>query len=109
MKSPSSFSRRGPDRVSEELASALSGATSFDFKSLFAIVHANLKARNAVSGGEEMLRLRAYDKLQNFVKAGVVEKVGKEYRGVAAPLANYIKTSTAMNVEFDTRKFNRVR
>jgi hypothetical protein len=103
MKSPSSFSRRGPDRVSEELATVLSGETSFEFKSLFTIVHANLKARNAVSGGEEMLRLRIYEKLQNLVQAGVVNKTGKEYSRVAAPLANYIKTSTAMIAEIDER------
>jgi hypothetical protein len=40
-----------------------------------------LKIRNAVSGGEEMLRLRAYEKLQNLVTRGLVEKLGKEYKG----------------------------
>jgi hypothetical protein len=35
-----------------------------------------------VSGGEEMLRLRAYEKLQNLVTRGLVEKDGKEYRGL---------------------------
>src|SRR5882724_11847048 len=107
MKSPTSFSRRGPDRVAEELATVLSGTTSFEFKSLFTVVHANLKARNAANGGEEMLRLRAYEKLQNLVQAGVVKKTGKEYRGVAAPLASYIEKSTAMNVEFEARKLSR--
>ena len=57
------FSRRGPDIVTEELAVVLSGNTSFEFKALFEIVHANLRARNSASGGEEMLRLRAYEKL----------------------------------------------
>jgi hypothetical protein len=41
-----------------------------------------LKERNAVSGGEEMLRLRAYEKLQNLVTRGLAEKDGKEYRGL---------------------------
>ena len=53
------FSRRLPDLVTEELASVLSKRSSYEFKDLFEVVHENLKARNAASGGEEMLRLRA--------------------------------------------------
>lgn len=49
---------------------------------MFEVVYENLKTRNAVSGGEEMLRLRAYEKLQNLVTRGLVEKNGKEYRGL---------------------------
>ena len=55
----------------------------FGFNDLFERVFANLKVRNAVSGGEEMLRLRAYEKLQNLVTRGLVEKLGKEYKGTA--------------------------
>ena len=80
------FSRRGPDTVTEELAAVLSRRSSFEFKALFEIVHGNLRARNAASGGEEMLRLRAYEKLQTLVGGGVVKKTGKKYRGIAAPL-----------------------
>lgn len=80
------FSRRGPDTVTEELTRVLSRKTSFEFKALFDIVHENLRARNAASGGEEMLRLRAYEKLQTLVGGGVVKKTGKKYRGLAAPL-----------------------
>src|SRR5882757_2113894 len=108
MKSNYGFSRRGPDRVAEELAAVLSKKTSFEFKSLFTVVHANLKARNAANGGEEMLRLRAYEKLQNLVQAGVVKKTGKEYCGVAARLATFIEDATAMNVEFEARKASRL-
>ena len=86
----------------------LSAKASFEFKDLFTIVHANLKARNAASGGEEMLRLRAYEKLQNFVGAGIVKKKGKEYRGVAAALAEYIETAAALNVEFEARKLSQL-
>ncbi len=85
----------------------LSSTSSFEFKSLFTVVHANLKARNAANGGEEMLRLRAYEKLQNLVQAGVVKKTGKEYRGVAARLATFIEDATAMNLEFEARKASR--
>lgn len=60
----------------------LSDQKTFGFNDLFEVVYENLKARNAVSGGEEMLRLRAYEKLQNLVTRGLVEKNGKEYRGL---------------------------
>lgn len=71
-----------PDHVTDELVSVLSDQQTFGFNDLFEVVYENLKARNAVSGGEEMLRLRAYEKLQNLVTRGLVEKNGKEYRGL---------------------------
>src|SRR4029079_3930619 len=76
------FSRRVPDLVTEELVAVLSKRSSFEFKQLFDIVHENLRARNAASGGEEMLRLRAYEKLQNLVARGAVKKNGKKYKGL---------------------------
>lgn len=75
------FSRRLPDLVTEELVAVLNQKKSFEFKALFDLVHANLRARNAASGGEEMLRLRAYEKLQNLVSRGMVKKTLKEYKG----------------------------
>ena len=75
------FSRRVPDLVTEELVAVLSRRASFEFKQLFDIVHENLRARNAASGGEEMLRLRAYEKLQNLVARGAVKKNAKSTRG----------------------------
>lgn len=63
--------------------------SSFEFKALFEVIHANLRARNAASGGEEMLRLRAYEKLQSLVGAGVVKKTGKEYKSSGAALLAY--------------------
>src|SRR6476661_6664228 len=102
MKTTYGFSRRGPDRVAEELAAVLSEKASFEFKALFTVVHANLLARNAASGGEEMLRLRAYEKLQNLVQAGIVKKVGKEYRGVPSALASFFETVAALNAKFAT-------
>ena len=82
MHKKTAFARRLPDLVTEELAAALMSKTNFEFKQLFEVVHAKLKARNAASGGEEMLRLRAYEKLQNLVSRGMVEKNGKQYRGL---------------------------
>ena len=81
------FSRRLPDLVTEELAAVLSSKSSFEFKELFDIVHENLKNRNAASGGEEMLRLRAYEKLQNLVARGMVKKDQKKYKGIPKQLA----------------------
>jgi len=88
----SAFSRRLPDLVTEELVSVLSKKTSFEFKQLFDLVHEKLRKRNAASGGEEMLRLRAYEKLQNLVSRGLVNKTGKKYRGLAS-LANALETA----------------
>ena len=76
------FSRRVPDHVTDELVTVLTDKKTFGFNDLFEVVYENLKARNAVSGGEEMLRLRAYEKLQNLVTRGLVEKNGKQYRGL---------------------------
>ncbi len=85
MQRKSAFSRRLPDLVTEELVAALTGkSTAFEFKQLFDVVHEKLKARNAASGGEEMLRLRAYEKLQNLVSRGMVKKTGKKYKALAS-------------------------
>ena len=81
-------SRRGPDVVTEELVAVLSGSAWFEFKPLFDLVYMNLRARKSASGGEEMLRLRAYEKLQSLVNRGMVQKsitkAGKKYRGLAS-------------------------
>ena len=84
----STFSRRGPDAVTEELVAVLTGKGCHEFKPLFTLVHANLRARNLASGGEEMLRLRVYEKLQYLVTQGMVSKIVtkgiKEYSGLAS-------------------------
>ena len=80
-------SRRGPDAVTEELVTVLSGEGCHEFKPLFTLVYTKLRARKMVSGGEEMLRLRVYEKLQQLVNQGMVSKVItegiKEYAGLA--------------------------
>src|SRR6478735_10823802 len=84
------FSRRAPDIITEELVAALTTKTTYEFKPLFDLIFLNLRARNAASGGEEMLRLRSYEKLQSLVDRGAVKKtvtgVVKKYKGVPAPL-----------------------
>jgi hypothetical protein len=82
-----SFTRRMPDNITEELVVVLSSRASFEFKPLFDIILLNLRERNAASGGDEMLRLRAYEKLQGLVSQGAVNRtvtgVTKKYKGVA--------------------------
>src|SRR5437762_8081032 len=81
-----SFVRRAPDNLTEELVAVLSSKASFEFKPLFEIVLLKLRERNAASGGEEMLRLRAYERLQGLVNQGAVNRtvtgVTKKYKGV---------------------------
>src|SRR6266850_6379484 len=86
-KPTAAFTRRGPDNITEELIAVLSSKASFEFKPLFEIMLLNLRERNAASGGEEMLRLRSYEKLQGLVNQGAVTRTvtgtTKKYKGVA--------------------------
>jgi len=90
-RSAISFIRRAPDNLTEELVAVLSSKDSFEFKPLFEIILLNLQERNAASGGQEMLRLRAYEKLQGLVSQGAVNRtvtgITKKYKGVAARMA----------------------
>src|SRR5882762_4749988 len=85
--SKSTFTRRAPDNISEELVAVLSSKASFEFKPLFDIILLNLRERNLAGGGEEMLRLRVYEKLQGLVGQGAVNRtvtgITKKYKGVA--------------------------
>ncbi len=96
--SGSSFTRRAPDNITEELMAAFASKASFEFKPLFDIILANLRERNAASGGEEMLRLRTYEKLQSLVAQGAVTRTikgtTKKYKGVPSRMA-------ALKVEMD--------
>ena len=78
--------RRIPDLLTVELVCALSRKRSYEFKQLFDVVHDNLRRRQAANGGEEMLRLRAYEKLQYLVSSGAVKKNGKIYTGNSTAL-----------------------
>ena len=105
-RSPASFKRRAPDLITEELIAVLSSKTSFEFKPLFVIVLDKLRARNAASGGEEMLRLRAYEKLQGLVNQGVVTRtpgLTKKYKGVAARIAVLKTEMKALRAEWNKR------
>ena len=80
-----------PDNITEELVAVLSSKASFEFKPLFDVILFNLRERNLASGGEEMLRLRVYEKLQGLVGQGAVNRTvngtTKKYKGVAPRMA----------------------
>jgi hypothetical protein len=106
-KRGASFSRRAPDNITEELVTVLSTKASFEFKALFDIIFHNLRERNAASGGEEMLRLRAYEKLQNLVSQGAVIRtvsgIVKKYKGVSARLLTLNAEMKVLRAEWDQR------
>jgi len=96
-----------PDNITEELVAVLSSKASFEFKPLFEIILLNLRERNAASGGEEMLRLRAYEKLQSLVSQGVVNRtvkgVTKKYKGVAPRLTLLSAEMKVLRADWDQR------
>lgn len=93
------FNRRSVDHVTDEIVIALSDGSAIEFKPLFLKVFNGLKHRNAVSGGEEMLRLRCYEKLLKLSKGGLVQKTDKTYRALEgleqASTANQLARTTA--------------
>ena len=109
MSKPSgiSFSRRAPDNITEELVAVLSCKASFEFKALFDIIFLNLRERNAASGGEEMLRLRTYEKLQSLVNQGAVIRtvagITKKYKGVAARMVTLRAEMKVLRAEWSAK------
>jgi len=102
-----SFTRRAPDNITEELIAVLSSKASFEFKPLFEIILLNLRERNAASGGEEMLRLRAYEKLQRLVNQGAVKRtvtgITKKYKGIATRMVVLRAEMKALRVACNQR------
>jgi regulator of RNase E activity RraA len=106
-----SFTRRAPDNLTEELVAVLSSKASFEFKPLFDILLVNLRQRNAASGGEELLRLRAYEKLQGLVHQGAVQRevtgLTKTYKGVAKRMVALRAEMKALRAACDERALAR--
>jgi len=98
-----------PDNITEELVAVLSCRGTFEFKPLFDILLLNLRKRNAASGGEEMLRLRAYEKLQSLVNQGAVNRTvtgtTKKYKGVAARLSILSAEMKVLRADWNQRVF----
>ena len=108
-----SFTRRAPDNLTEELVAVLSSKASFEFKPLFDILLVNLRERNAASGGEEMLRLRAYEKLQGLVSQGAVNRtvngITKKYKGVVPRLRGLSAEMKILRTEWNQRVLAKAR
>ena len=85
----------------------LSSKGSFEFKPLFEIILVNLRERNAANGGEELLRLRAYEKLQGLVHQGAVNRTvtgtTKKYKGVAKRMVVLRAEMKALRAACDER------
>ena len=85
----------------------LSSKDSFEFKPLFEIILLNLRERNAANGGEELLRLRAYEKLQGLVHQGAVNRTvtgtTKKYKGVAKRMVMLRDEMKALRAACDER------
>jgi hypothetical protein len=101
------FSRRAPDTITEELVAVLSSKASFEFKGLFDVIFLNLRERNAASGGEEMLRLRTYEKLQSLVNQGAVTRTVtgaiKKYKGVTSRMETVKAEMKVLRAEWSAR------
>lgn len=83
----------------DELTEVLRDNRWFEFNALFLVVYEKLRERKAAGGGQEMLRLRMYEKLQGLVQRGVVEKSGKTYRGIASALATMAERVAAQHCQ----------
>jgi len=85
----------------------LSSKASFEFKPLFEILLLNLRERNATSGGEEMLRLRSYEKLQSLVSQGAVGRkvngITKKYKGVPARMTALAAEMKVLRADWNER------
>ncbi len=71
--------RRSPDFIRREVLEVLSGVETIMFNDIFERVLAGMKQKGISIGGEEILRLRMYEKLQTLVAQGALRKRGKEY------------------------------
>ena len=71
---------RSPDAIRSEMLVVLSCADTILFNDIFEGVLAAMKSKGISTGGEEILRLRIYEKLQTLVSQGALQKKGKEYK-----------------------------
>jgi hypothetical protein len=81
------YMRQRKDYVADELVRALQAKPTYKFNELFQTVFDALRKRGVSNVGEDMLRLRLYERLQTFVGQGLVKKVDKEYSGVQSAVS----------------------
>ena len=104
MNKRKSHFRPTQDFVSEEMVRALLKKTSYDFNELFETVYARLRTRNATGSGQEMLRLRIYEKLHILVAQGLVKKDAKVYTGVRSALQIRMAEMAVAKARFEQRR-----
>ena len=83
-------SRKTPDLVTDELIIILHEAGMLEFNDIFQ--RTVIVKKHMSLGGEEILRLRSYEKLQGLVSAGGLVKKGREY--TAQPKLITLKSET---------------
>ncbi len=93
MRANFNFAKNRPDVLAEQLAALLSETKPLAFNDLFEKLQAALASTGSKANGD-MLRLRTHEKLQKFLRTGLVTKNGKEYTGVKDALSNFLKTTT---------------
>lgn len=76
-------SRKSPDLVTDELIDIMQKVGVLEFNEIFLQALSAMKEKKMPMSGEEILRLRIYDKLQNLVSAGGLMKKGKVYTATA--------------------------
>lgn len=84
-------SRKTPDLVTDVLILILLEAGVLEFNDIFQRAVTVMKENHIPLGGEEILRLRIYEKLQNLVSSGGLVKKGREY--TAQPKLISLKSS----------------
>ncbi|MEG0024886.1 MAG: hypothetical protein RR250_07330 [Akkermansia sp.] len=90
--------KRAPDHIREEIIDVLLGSDMLEFNTIFMRVVESLKKKSLSTGGEEILRLRIYEKLQALVALGALKKKGKEYTELP-------KLSEVKGITDDIRRF----
>ena len=89
MHMQSNYTHHRKDHASDELVVALLAKPTYVFNELYQVVEASLHAQKRSRVGEEMLRLRVYEKLQALVSRGLVRKTDKKYSAVRTALQAY--------------------
>jgi hypothetical protein len=78
-RNPHGATRKPQDQIRAEMLQVLSLAEIILFNDIYEQVFSNMKSKGLATGGEEILRLRIYEKLQTLVSQGALHKKGKQY------------------------------
>jgi hypothetical protein len=99
---------RSRDQVIPELIRVLSTHTWLAFDELYAGVAESIHRRRPFRCGQEMLRIRVYEKLHQLVLNGFAERQGKTYRGILNELPVLAEHISAEEARRRSRQILRV-